>query len=222
MIPKAEVLAVAGESGLLPTTVEKDYVLGWVLFAISEHPVLARWHFKGGTCLKKCYFDTYRFSEDLDFTIPGEAPYDDESVRDGLLAIAEWVRDRSGLEFPGDTVDVTQSVNKRGYRTYQARMTFVGPLNLARAQRQRIRFDLTQDEVILETDRIARGVPRVFGRSGSSSTRPLLHASGDPGGKDPRAGGALRSSTRRLRCGQRRQKSPGGVATRAHRRVGRG
>jgi predicted nucleotidyltransferase component of viral defense system len=25
--------------------------------------------FKGGTCLKKCFFETYRFSEDLDFTI---------------------------------------------------------------------------------------------------------------------------------------------------------
>jgi len=27
------------------------------------------WAFKGGTCLKKCYFETYRFSEDLDFTL---------------------------------------------------------------------------------------------------------------------------------------------------------
>jgi predicted nucleotidyltransferase component of viral defense system len=25
--------------------------------------------FKGGTCLKKCYFEDYRFSEDLDFTL---------------------------------------------------------------------------------------------------------------------------------------------------------
>jgi predicted nucleotidyltransferase component of viral defense system len=24
--------------------------------------------FKGGTCLRKCYFPNYRFSEDLDFT----------------------------------------------------------------------------------------------------------------------------------------------------------
>ena len=27
------------------------------------------WVFKGGTCLKKCFFETYRFSEDLDFTL---------------------------------------------------------------------------------------------------------------------------------------------------------
>ncbi len=29
------------------------------------------WVFKGGTCLSKCYFETYRFSEDLDFTVIG-------------------------------------------------------------------------------------------------------------------------------------------------------
>ncbi len=35
MIPRAEVIAVAGEARLLPTTVEKDYALGWVLFGIA-------------------------------------------------------------------------------------------------------------------------------------------------------------------------------------------
>lgn len=28
--------------------------------------------FKGGTCIKKCYYDDYRFSEDLDFTLLDE------------------------------------------------------------------------------------------------------------------------------------------------------
>jgi predicted nucleotidyltransferase component of viral defense system len=30
--------------------------------------------FKGGTSLKKCYLETYRFSEDLDFTVLPGAP----------------------------------------------------------------------------------------------------------------------------------------------------
>jgi predicted nucleotidyltransferase component of viral defense system len=30
------------------------------------------WVFKGGACLKKCYFETYRFSEDLDFSLRDE------------------------------------------------------------------------------------------------------------------------------------------------------
>jgi predicted nucleotidyltransferase component of viral defense system len=152
VIPKAELLAVAAETGLLPTTVEKDYALGWVLFAIADHSLLGRWYFKGGTCLKKCYFDTYRFSEDLDFTVPPDVAYDVNAIQDGLRGVAEWVRERAGLEFPAEGVEVTESINKRGLRTYEARMTFTGPLQLARAQRQRIRFDLTQDEVVLGPD----------------------------------------------------------------------
>ena len=70
MITKAEILELAGNLSLQQTTVQKDYVIGWVLRAISNHIHLRQWVFKGGTCLKKCYFETYRFSEDLDFTIP--------------------------------------------------------------------------------------------------------------------------------------------------------
>ncbi len=46
MIATAEISAVAAEAGLLPTTVEKDYVLGWALYAIAAHSDLAQWIFK--------------------------------------------------------------------------------------------------------------------------------------------------------------------------------
>jgi predicted nucleotidyltransferase component of viral defense system len=150
VIPKAEILAVAAEAGLLPTTVEKDYALGWVLFAIADHPDLSRWYFKGGTCLKKCFFDTYRFSEDLDFTVPEGGSYDGDAIRASLLAVADWVRDHSGIDFPGDGIHVAESINKRGRLTFEARMSFLGPLQLPRSARQRIRFDLTRDELIAD------------------------------------------------------------------------
>ena len=74
MIDKREILEAASALGLLPNVVEKDYVLGWLLAGINAHPDLAAsWVFKGGTCLKKCYFETYRFSEDLDFTLRDES-----------------------------------------------------------------------------------------------------------------------------------------------------
>src|SRR5699024_5561836 len=50
-----------------PDTVDKDYVLGHFLSVFTqfyENQLV----FKGGTCLRKCYFEDYRFSEDLDFT----------------------------------------------------------------------------------------------------------------------------------------------------------
>jgi predicted nucleotidyltransferase component of viral defense system len=71
MIDRREILEAASSFSLLPNVVEKDYFLGWVLAGINAHEELAEsWLFKGGTCLKKCYFKTYRFSEDLDFTLP--------------------------------------------------------------------------------------------------------------------------------------------------------
>ncbi len=90
MIPKAQILESARRQEVLPTTVEKDYVLGWLLAAISQHKALTRWVFKGGTCLKKCFFETYRFSEDLDFTIPLEEPLSQDFIAHGLEEIADW------------------------------------------------------------------------------------------------------------------------------------
>lgn len=51
-------------------TIELDYALSWVLAAIGQEPASKeQLIFKGGTCLKKCYFgERYRFSQDLDFT----------------------------------------------------------------------------------------------------------------------------------------------------------
>lgn len=38
-------------------TIEKDYVLSWVLAGIAKADKLKNhWVFKGGTCLKKCFF----------------------------------------------------------------------------------------------------------------------------------------------------------------------
>jgi len=65
LIGRAEILEAAREFVLAPPVVEKDYVLGWMLRGIADEPATGtRWIFKGGTCLKKCYFETYRFSEE--------------------------------------------------------------------------------------------------------------------------------------------------------------
>ena len=70
MIDKREIIDAATVLALNPHVAEKDYVLGWLLWGIHNHEVIGKnWIFKGGTCLKKCFFETYRFSEDLDFTL---------------------------------------------------------------------------------------------------------------------------------------------------------
>src|SRR6266550_4048388 len=96
MIDKREILDAATTFGLNPHVIEKDYVLGWLLWGISNHEaVSATWIFKGGTCLKKCFFETYRFSEDLDFTITSPDHINESFLRAAFESISTWIYDQS-------------------------------------------------------------------------------------------------------------------------------
>lgn len=69
MISPQELRRSARARGIALDLVEKDYVLGWLLYGISKSSVADRLAFKGGTALSKVYFpDVWRLSEDLDFT----------------------------------------------------------------------------------------------------------------------------------------------------------
>ncbi|HRH07883.1 MAG TPA: nucleotidyl transferase AbiEii/AbiGii toxin family protein [Bacteroidia bacterium] len=70
MIKPGEIQQKAREAGVRDQQIEKDYVLSWILQSVAQHEQLSKTIiFKGGTVLKKIYFDDYRFSEDLDFTL---------------------------------------------------------------------------------------------------------------------------------------------------------
>ena len=50
--------------------IEKDYAQSYVLAGLMSQPALKETLvFKGGTSLKKMFFGSYRFSEDLDFSV---------------------------------------------------------------------------------------------------------------------------------------------------------
>lgn len=70
MILQSEIFKKAESTGVPPSTIDKDWVLGHFLGELfNQNWAKDNLVFKGGTCLKKCYFDDYRFSEDLDFTL---------------------------------------------------------------------------------------------------------------------------------------------------------
>src|SRR5208283_2548063 len=69
MITSAELHRVAEQDGLRFDQAEKDYVILWVLWGLVHSGVSRHgWVFKGGTCLRHCYYEGYRFSEDIDFS----------------------------------------------------------------------------------------------------------------------------------------------------------
>ncbi len=68
MILQKEIVSMAESKKVSKSTIDKDWALGHFLDALYSIPELRGvLVFKGGTCLKKCYFPDYRFSEDLDF-----------------------------------------------------------------------------------------------------------------------------------------------------------
>ena len=146
MIDRSEVLTIAGERGLRVDMVEKDYVLGWMLAAISTHPVLGpAWVFKGGTCLKKCFVETYRLSEDLDFTVEDAGLLDGGNLAAAFQGIAEWIYDHSGIDISTQTPRFRTYQNPRGSLQIEGRVYYRGPMQ-PRGSLPRIKLDLTADE----------------------------------------------------------------------------
>jgi predicted nucleotidyltransferase component of viral defense system len=154
MIQKQELLDLAKDFGLQPNVVEKDYVLGWLLAGIGEHAATRdTWVFKGGTCLKKCFFETYRFSEDLDFTLTDPAHLDDAFLRKLFQEIGEWVYEQTGLILPPEARKFEVYTNPRGGTSAEGRVGYRGPLARV-GDAPRIKLDLTDHErLVLPIDR---------------------------------------------------------------------
>ncbi len=94
MIDKREPLEKARSRNLNLQIVEKDYVLGWLLYGLRGFNDLA---FKGGTALAKVYFPhTWRLSEDLDFAFQGESF---EVIPETLGDIFSELREKSEIRF---------------------------------------------------------------------------------------------------------------------------
>jgi len=147
VIDKREVIDAATALGLNPHVVEKDYVLGWVLWGIYRHDALSEsWIFKGGTCLKKCFFETYRFSEDLDFTLTNPAHLDEAYLKGIFAEIGERIYEETGVEFPPDFQQFEVYENPRGEKSCLGRISYQGPVSPRGKSMPRIKLDLTADE----------------------------------------------------------------------------
>ncbi len=124
----------ADEDGMTAQTVERDYVLAHVLTAIAGRNEKAQFVFKGGTSLRLCHFDDYRYSADLDFSLINGLD------ADGAYQVVEraLVDCRERIGFP------TLFLNDETPR----KIEYVGPLN---AKPKRLKLDLADDELVEDT-----------------------------------------------------------------------
>lgn len=165
MITRADIVERVAEWGLTEEVVEKDYVLGWLLWGIGTDPDLSvSWVFKGGTCVKKCYVETYRFSEDLDFTVLPGGPFRPEEVAPLLARVLSRITAESGIDF---STAPSLRLRPNGIST-EGRVYYTGPRRTP--QPARVKLDVSADEVVVRPpvlQTIAHSYPDTFPFGGS-------------------------------------------------------
>jgi len=127
-------LAREGGRRIPEAVLERDYCLAWLLVGLSRSPLRESLAFKGGTAIKRCHFGDYRFSEDLDFTLIEELPF--EAIRAELEPMFEEVRRASGIVMRYERDDRQSHANSHTFY-----LAYEGPLP-ARSGSQ-VKVDIT-------------------------------------------------------------------------------
>ncbi len=143
MIPQRNIsrisntLVTASGRRIPEAVIERDYVLAWFLTGLASHPLRDVLAFKGGTALRRCWFNDYRFSEDLDFTLTQPITFD--KILADLNEIFAVVEAASGLVIAFDRED------RHGHQNcHTFYLRYQGPLPAAND----VKVDITINEVL--------------------------------------------------------------------------
>ena len=139
MIKPGEIQNKAREVGVRDQQIEKDYILSWILQGIAQHEQLSKTIvLKGGTVLKKVYFEDYRFSEDLDFTLL-DNDISNEQIFEWFSEVFEFIQEEANI--PLEIIDNNEHEDG-GINFY---ISFVGPLGGISANK-RVKVDISRSE----------------------------------------------------------------------------
>jgi len=142
-------LAREGGRRIPEVVLERDYCLAWFLVGLSRAPLRDLLVFKGGTALKRCYFGDYRFSEDLDFTLTSDVPF--ETIRKELDPVFNEVLRASGIVFRFEREDRQSHVNSHTfYLRYEGPLPAraASPVKVDITIRERLVWPLGQQPVV--------------------------------------------------------------------------
>lgn len=140
-----EIRAISAKRGILEIVVEKDYVLDWILWGISQDEYLrSRLIFKGGTALHKMYFEDWRFSEDLDFTTVAQV--EKNGLEAAIIKLCEIVKNQSGIELRKKEIIVSGDKNTEW--SFEVKIEYIGPRKQMVSPLPIIRIHITHDELL--------------------------------------------------------------------------
>lgn len=139
MIKPGEIQKIANKAGVRDQQIEKDYILSWILQGVANHKQLSKViAFKGGTVLKKVYFEDYRFSEDLDFTLLDNS-FSNEQIFQWFREIFEYIKEEANISL--EIIDDNEHEDG-GINFY---ISYVGPLGGIGANKK-VKVDIARTE----------------------------------------------------------------------------
>lgn len=96
-----ELTDASARLGVSLADVQRDYVFGWLIAGVfRESPLGDSLVLKGGNAFRKGYFPATRYSDDLDFSTPGEINPD--SLLDSFNTVCRFAEARTGVTFDVD------------------------------------------------------------------------------------------------------------------------
>ena len=142
MIKPGEIQQKARAVGVRDQQIEKDYILSWILKGIAQHEQLSKIIvFKGGTVLKKIYFEDYRFSEDLDFTLI-DNEISNEQIFEWFRETFEYIKEEDNI--PLEIIDNNEHEDG-GINFY---ISYIGPLG-GQGNNKRVKIDISRSEQLV-------------------------------------------------------------------------
>ncbi len=142
MIKPGEIQQKARAVGVRDQQIEKDYILSWILKGLAQHELLSKVIvFKGGTVLKKIYFEDYRFSEDLDFTLI-KKEISNELIFERFRETFVYIKEEANIDL--EIIDNNEHEDG-GINFY---ISYIGPLG-GQGNNKRVKIDISRSEQIV-------------------------------------------------------------------------
>lgn len=147
-----EIQHIAKELKMDEAVIDKDWILSHFLNAMfSFSDISENFVFKGGTCLKKHYFQDYRFSEDLDFTLLDESLIINDIFFKKIIKLAE-----KNSEAKFHLKNIKSQIHNDTPQGYEVTVSFWGtyhkpnqPILPANRWQTKIKLDISFSETVL-------------------------------------------------------------------------
>lgn len=138
---------VSAQRGVSEVIIEKDYVLDWLVWGLSQiQNMKFNLIYKGATSLHKMYFSDWRFSEDLDFTTLKNLT--EEEIKETIPSYCKSIQDKSGINLTFKEI-TPAGEEENDMWSFEVKIEYVGPRKQEKGSKPIVKLHITNNEPLL-------------------------------------------------------------------------